>query len=113
MAPLVRMLQMQVLERMKPRFSRLPQLHHGRVLTPDGTIGISATGNLDATTLWEVLQAMPVGADPVFELCCHPGYNDRDLEAVTTRLRDSRDTERRALLDVISRGCCDRPIHRY
>ena len=99
--PLVRMLQMQVLERMRPSFNRLPQLRHGRVLTTDGTIGISATGNLYSTTLWQVLEAIPSGADGVFELCCHPGYNDRDLDAVVTRLRDSRDTERRALLDVV------------
>jgi predicted glycoside hydrolase/deacetylase ChbG (UPF0249 family) len=99
--PLVRMLQMQVLERLKPRFGRLPQLHHGRVLMPEGTIGISATGNLYAATLRQVLHALPAGSDGVFELCCHPGYNDRDLDAVVTRLRGSRDTEREALLTVV------------
>ena len=110
--PLVRMLQMQVLERMKPRIFRLPQLHHGRVLTPDGTIGISATGNLYAETLRQVLQALPVGSDAVFELCCHPGYNDRDLDAIATRLRDSRNKEQRPCSPLFPQYC-DKPIRRY
>jgi chitin disaccharide deacetylase len=97
--PLVRMAQMQVLNRMRPRFQRLPQLHHARVLTTDGTIGISATGNLNATTLRQVLAALPV--DGIYELCCHPGYNDSALDAIPTRLRKTRDIEREALLTVI------------
>jgi hypothetical protein len=37
-------------------------------------------------------------AEGVFELCCHPGYNDSDLDRITTRLRAHRDIERNALL---------------
>ncbi len=40
---------------------------------------------------------MPGGT---WELVCHPGYNDRDLDAITTRLRATRDIERAALLDA-------------
>jgi predicted glycoside hydrolase/deacetylase ChbG (UPF0249 family) len=97
--PVVRKLQMRVLNHMRPRFSRLPQLHHSRVLTTDGTIGISATGNLNATTLRQVLNALP--EEGVYELCCHPGYNDSALAKITTRLRTTRDIEREALLKVI------------
>ncbi len=97
--PIVRMAQMSLLNRMKPRFERLPQLHHDRVLTTDGTIGISATGNLTPATLRQVLDALPT--EGLYELCCHPGYNDSDLAVITTRLRTTRDVERNALLTVI------------
>jgi hypothetical protein len=62
-------------------------------------VGISATGSLNATTLRAILDILPAGT---WELVCHPGYNDRDLDAVTTRLRASRDIERAALLEAFS-----------
>ncbi|HEX2917675.1 MAG TPA: hypothetical protein VHN81_04105 [Edaphobacter sp.] len=37
----------------------------------------------------------------VFELVCHPGYNDADLARVATRLRSHREIEMEALLTVI------------
>jgi chitin disaccharide deacetylase len=46
--------------------------------------------------LRQLLHALP--AEGSFELCCHPGYNDGDLDRVTTRLRTHRDVERNALL---------------
>ncbi len=95
----IRRIQINLLMRQQPRFQRIPQLLHGHVLTTDGTIGISATGNLNADTLAQTLAALP--SDGTFELCCHPGYNDADLDAVTTRLRSSRDIERQALLSTI------------
>jgi hypothetical protein len=69
------------------------------VQTTDGTMGISATGHLDAPTLRQILHALP--ADGIFELCCHPGYNDSALDQVTTRLRTHRDVERTALLSEL------------
>jgi hypothetical protein len=42
---------------------------------------------------------MPAGT---WELVCHPGYNDRDLDAITTRLRTTREIERSTLLDAFS-----------
>jgi predicted glycoside hydrolase/deacetylase ChbG (UPF0249 family) len=98
---LLRRLQVTLLNRMKPRFEAIPQLRHAHVLTTDGTLGISATGDLNSTTLSETLAALP--SDGVFELCCHPGYNDKDLDAIATRLRSTRDVEREALLSVLPR----------
>jgi predicted glycoside hydrolase/deacetylase ChbG (UPF0249 family) len=81
---------------LRGRFQALPQIRDGRVRTTDGTIAISATGELDRETLAEALRALP--ATRTYELCCHPGYNDGELECVTTRLREHRDVEREALL---------------
>jgi chitin disaccharide deacetylase len=91
-----------VLGSLKTNFERQPQIRSGRVLTTDGTIGISATGSLYGETLREILNAMP--AEGTFELVCHPGYNDSDLDRITTRLRDHRDVERKALLTELPRA---------
>jgi predicted glycoside hydrolase/deacetylase ChbG (UPF0249 family) len=92
---LSRGLQLRLIEHLRRRFLELPQIASGTVRTTDGTLGISATGNLNAATISAMLAAMPEGT---WELCCHPGYNDTDLDAITTRLRSTRDTERLALL---------------
>jgi predicted glycoside hydrolase/deacetylase ChbG (UPF0249 family) len=62
--------------------------------TTDGTIGILATGTLDSNTLNSMLQYVPDGK---WELVTHPGYCDDDLDRVKTRLKASRETERKAL----------------
>ncbi|HEY2038889.1 MAG TPA: ChbG/HpnK family deacetylase, partial [Edaphobacter sp.] len=98
-AGLKRHLQISALNRLRPAFERHPQLQNGIVRTTSGTLGVSATGNLNATTLAEILAAMP--ANGAFELVCHPGYNDRDLDRVTTRLRAHREIEMQALLSAI------------
>jgi predicted glycoside hydrolase/deacetylase ChbG (UPF0249 family) len=90
----IRRLQVKLLGRLKTHFKH--QIREAHVLTTDGTIGISATGNLYGETLHQILHAIP--AEGVFELCCHPGYNDSDLDRITTRLRAHRDIERNALL---------------
>ena len=95
----IRRLQVKLLGRLKTQFDRLPQIRNGHILTTDGTIGISATGHLYSETLHEILSHMP--AEGTFELCCHPGYNDSDLDRITTRLRTHRDVERSALLTEI------------
>ncbi len=94
---ILRRLQLRSLYFLQPRFLALPQIRSGSVRTTDGTLGISATGNLNPTTLRAILDSMPGGT---WELVCHPGYNDRDLDAVRTRLRATRDIERAALLDA-------------
>lgn len=58
--------------------------------TPDGTIGISATGLLNRELLTQLVSAMPEGT---WELVAHPGYNDRDLSQVKTVLKESRKVE--------------------
>ncbi len=92
----MRRLQVKLLGRLKTSFEHQPQIRDAHVLTTNGTIGISATGNLYGETLRQILHAMP--AEGTFELCCHPGYNDSDLDRITTRLRAHRDVERTALL---------------
>jgi hopanoid biosynthesis associated protein HpnK len=62
--------------------------------TTDGTLGIEVTGTLDATLFHAIAQSIPEGT---WEFVCHPGYNDADLQAAKTRLRQSRETELRAL----------------
>jgi predicted glycoside hydrolase/deacetylase ChbG (UPF0249 family) len=95
----IRRLQVKLLSRLKSYFEQQPQIRNSHVLTTDGTIGISATGNLYGKTLHEILHAIP--AEGTFELCCHPGYNDSDLDRITTRLRAHRDIERNALLTEV------------
>ena len=92
----LRRLQIKLLGRMKTQFERQPQIRNAQIRTTDGTLGISATGHLDASTLREMLRALP--EEGTFELCCHPGYNDSALDVVTTRLRAHRAVERNALL---------------
>ena len=62
--------------------------------TTDGAIGVLATGTLDAGGVNSLLKQMPPGT---WELVTHPGYNDAELAQVTTRLRESRETELEAL----------------
>jgi predicted glycoside hydrolase/deacetylase ChbG (UPF0249 family) len=97
----LRRLQVKLLGRLHSQFERQPQIRNASVLTTDGTVGISATGHLDGPVLRQILQALPAEGD--FELCCHPGYNDGDLDRVTTRLRAHRDVEREALLAELPR----------
>jgi chitin disaccharide deacetylase len=94
-----RRLAIKLIGRLRPRFESSLQFHQGRVQTTGGTVAISATGQLTAATLNETLRALPTTG--TYELCCHPGYNDADLGAVTTRLRAQRDVEREALLSEI------------
>jgi predicted glycoside hydrolase/deacetylase ChbG (UPF0249 family) len=83
----------------RPSFAALPQVRDARILTTDGTVAISATGQFDGATLAQLLAALPPTG--TYEVCCHPGYNDRDLDRITTRLRSHRDAERQALLTEI------------
>ena len=56
---LFRRLLVRLVTRLQPRFQRIPQIHHGHVLTTNGTFGISATGQLNTQTLTETLDALP------------------------------------------------------
>lgn len=66
-------------------------------VTTDGTIAVVGTGILNAATLRSLLERLP---DGTWELVTHPGYNDADLARVRTRLRESREVEREALLTI-------------
>ncbi|MBS1822772.1 MAG: ChbG/HpnK family deacetylase [Acidobacteria bacterium] len=91
-----RRMQINILNRLQRSFDRHPQIRNGTIATTNGTVGVSATGNLNTATLSEILNALP--SEGTFELVCHPGYNDRDLDRVTTRLRTHREVEMQALL---------------
>jgi hopanoid biosynthesis associated protein HpnK len=60
------------------------------MVSPDGTVGIVATGALDDRLLGNIVDNLPEGT---WELVCHPGYNDAELGSIRTRLRESRSVE--------------------
>ena len=92
-APLARRIEVNLLHRLEPAFQRTVRKEGFR--TTDGSPGILATGSLNAETIASMFRNMP---DGTWELVTHPGYNDADLAGVTTRLKESREIERQALL---------------
>ncbi len=70
------------------------------IATPDGTLAIVATGALDERLLRLMVENLPEGT---WELVCHPGYNDADLQGIRTRLRESREQELRILTSQSTR----------
>jgi hopanoid biosynthesis associated protein HpnK len=70
------------------------------MFTPDGTLAIVATGTLNERLLRLMIENLPEGT---WELVCHPGYNDADLKAVRTRLREAREEELRILTSPATR----------
>jgi chitin disaccharide deacetylase len=84
--------QLKVLRRYQSGLQKL--LAAAGVRTPDGCIGIAATGGLTLVSFRKLLENLPEGT---WEFVSHPGYNDAELNTVTTRLRDSRDREREIL----------------
>ncbi len=95
-APPGRQLQVRLLRARRRAFLRL--VNEAGLATTDGAIGVLATGILNTRTLGRLLSLMPQGT---WELVCHPGYVDPELDAVRTRLRESRALEHEALLNVI------------
>jgi chitin disaccharide deacetylase len=69
-------------------------LNEEGIASTDGTVGIAVTGLLDQQKLLRILEALP---DGTWELVCHPGYSDSDLQAAGTRLTQSREIELSAL----------------
>ena len=70
------------------------------ITTIAGTLGIVVTGILDQQLFKAVVNEIP---DGTWELVCHPGYNDADLQGVATRLRESRVRELQVLTAPESR----------
>jgi len=73
--------------------------------TPDGTLGVTATGSLDQRMFAWIVEHMPEGT---WELVCHPGYHDAQLQAVHTRLRHSRQHELAILTSAETRALFQR-----
>ncbi len=91
-APWMRRMQVALLRRLTPAFRRI--VAEEGFTTTDGSIGVLATGTLDARTVSSLAAALPEG---IFELVSHPGYNDADLARAHTRLLGSREAEQQAL----------------
>jgi chitin disaccharide deacetylase len=91
-APLLRRMEVAVLRQLEPAFRRI--VAEEGFTTTDGALGVLATGNLDTATIRSLLATVPPGT---WELVTHPGYNDKELEQVRTRLKESREAERQAL----------------
>lgn len=95
--------QARTLRRLQPAFSKL--VAKAGLKTPDGTLGIIATGVLDPEMFAALVENMPEGT---WELVCHPGYVDEELRGVRTRLRESREVERQLLTAPETRGLLER-----
>jgi len=80
--------QMRLLRRRGARFRREVAAHGMR--TTDGALGVLVTGVLDIDLFVQIVSNIP---DGTWEFVCHPGYNDRDLDQIRTRLRESRQQE--------------------
>ena len=93
---LLRRLEVTALRGFQHSFQEL--LRSSGLRSTDGSIGVSATGSLDAAMLRTLLAGVPPGT---WELVCHPGRNDADLAAIPTRLRQTREVEHAALLKQI------------
>jgi len=72
--------------------------------TTNGCLGVAATGTMNEARLRTMLKRMPHGT---WELVCHPAYNDSDLAAIRTRLRESREMDMAALLHITARELSD------
>jgi hopanoid biosynthesis associated protein HpnK len=83
-----RQFQLKLLQNLRARFRVM--LAEAGVSTPDGCVGIAATGGLRENTFAMLIQNLPEGT---WEFVSHPGYSDADLDKVRTRLRGSRDRE--------------------
>jgi chitin disaccharide deacetylase len=87
-----RFAELRILSRFAGQFRRA--VDREGFVTPDGTLGIEVTGMLDERLFQAIAQSIP---DGTWEFVCHPGYNDADLAAAKTRLRESRELELKVL----------------
>ena len=114
-APEMRRAEVILLRRFEPRFRRIVEDEGFK--TTDGAVGVLATGSVDIATVNALITAMPEGT---FELVSHPGYRDEQLARANTRLLESREIERNALMaikdyrgiDLVSFSCFDHVVER-
>ncbi len=76
----------------RSRFARVLARHGCR--STDHFAGFQMTGNYDAAYLERLIHELPEGST---EFMCHPGVCTPELRAATTRLKESREAELRAL----------------
>jgi predicted glycoside hydrolase/deacetylase ChbG (UPF0249 family) len=96
--PFKRGLQVGILSAMRSTFQKM--VRNAAIRTTDGALGVIVTGSLSfEERLAEILARLPQGT---WELVCHPGFTDAELDSVKTRLRASREVEVAALKKLIS-----------
>lgn len=95
--------EMSLLRRFAGTFAALVREHGLR--TTDGSFGVLVTGVLDLELFIAIADAIP---DGTWEFVCHPGFNDRDLNDVRTRLRESRALELKVLTSPEARRALER-----
>lgn len=94
----LRRLQVRLLGLLEPGFHRQVKACQQYVNTTNGALGVAATGTLDESTLATLLHPLPPGT---WELVCHPGACDDELQSIATRLLAEREVEWKALLKVV------------
>jgi predicted glycoside hydrolase/deacetylase ChbG (UPF0249 family) len=83
-----RFAQTKILRRFERQF--LKQVADAGMFTTNGSFGVIGTGSLDAKLFRAIIGSIP---DGIWEFVCHPGYIDRELRTIRTRLRESREKE--------------------
>jgi hopanoid biosynthesis associated protein HpnK len=83
-----RQFQLRMLQRYRASFRN--ELGKAHMVTPDGCVGIAATGGLTRATFQSLIESLPEGT---WEFVTHPGYTDMELGEIKTRLRASREKE--------------------
>lgn len=90
--------EVKLLQSLSGKFRRAVQ--EAGMITPDGTLGIVATGALDQQLFRCMVENLSEGT---WEFVCHPGYNDAELQSLRTRLRASRERELQVLTSTATR----------
>lgn len=98
-APELRRAEIIMLRRFEPKFRRI--VAEEGFVTTEGAIGVLATGTVNIAAVNALINAMPEGT---FEFVSHPGYRDEQLAKSNTRLLESREIERNALMAIKDYG---------
>lgn len=101
-APDMRRAEVIFLRRFESKFRRI--VAQEGFLTTDGAVGVLATGTVNIATVNALIKSMPEGT---FEFVSHPGYRDEQLARLNTRLLESREIERNALMAIKDYGGID------
>ena len=94
-APDLRRAEVVFLRRFESKFRRI--VAEEGFTTTEGAVGVLATGTVNIAVVNALITAMPEGT---FEFVSHPGYRDEQLARVNTRLLESREIERNALMAI-------------
>jgi len=93
-----RQFQLRILQGYRTNFRE--ELAKAEMSTPDGCIGIAATGGLTQSAFETMIENLPQGT---WEFVSHPGYVDAELGKIHTRLRASREKELKILTSEASK----------